>query len=205
MHTQNPAKTKSKNQSGIMRLAIGIATTGLIKAETVSCIFQMCKKLKCEYDLYLKESCAIHRNREMLAEKAIRTKSTHLLFIDTDMWFESDAANRLIERDKDIVGTNANFREFPLKSTVRMSNEQRAKVEELKGFLTCDSVGMGFTLIKTEVFKNLPQPWFFWKSNDKGELVEGEDYWFCSLARKMGFRIWVDLTIPIKHIGDFYF
>ena len=184
-----------------MKLAIGMPTNGLVKAQTVSCLSKMFKALDCKWDFILNESSAIHFNRERIVRQAIRFHYTHLLFIDSDMWFQPEAANQLIARDKDIIGVNANFRKFPLKSTVRLLEKQT----EGKEILLCESIGMGFTLIKTEVFKNLPQPWFFWKSNERGELVEGEDYWFCSLARRAGFKIWVDLTVSVKHEGSYLY
>lgn len=190
-----------------MKLAIGIATIGTIKSQTVLCLIRLLKELTCDYAVIIKDGSILHANREIIVERAIELKCTHLLFIDSDMYFEPDAASRLLKRDKDIVGVHYNLRQLPPTSTVHMPKDTKANIvkEHPDGFLKCDAVGTGFLLIKTAVFEKLSHPWFFWGSNDKGEVTTGEDYWFCTKAREAGYYIWVDLTIPIKHIGDYLY
>ena len=83
--------------------------------------------------------------------------------------------------------------------------KKRIKRDNPGGFTTCDAVGTGFLLINLDIFKKLKEPWFFWKTNEQGEVVEGEDYWFCRIAKEAGFEVWVDLTIKVGHIGDYIF
>ena len=149
----------------------------------------------------------LHWNREELVKQAQKLNATHLLFVDDDMVFEKDAVIKLVERDKDIVGVHYNCRKFPPTTTVHMDEEKKKSIkwENPDGFMTCDAVGTGFMLIDLRVFDKLKEPWFFWKTNEQGEVVEGEDYWFCRIAREAGFEVWCDLTIPVKHIGDFLY
>ena len=50
-----------------------------------------------------------------------------------------------------------------------------------------------------EVFYNLPAPWFQFVKTDQGTI--GEDFWFCQEARKAGYKIFVDTSVPSGHLA----
>ncbi len=186
-----------------IKLAVGVANMGSIKSLTAFALCRALKNFPHDYKLIFKEGSILHANREQIVKTAIEQKCTHLLFLDADMYFEEDAILRLLKRDKEIVGTHSNTRRFPTESTVILKGDVRYNPSAgKKGCITCDSVGTGFVLIKLDVFKKLSHPWFFWESDEEGNPVIGEDYWFCRKAREVGFKVWVDLTIPMGHIGD---
>jgi hypothetical protein len=78
-----------------------------------------------------------------------------------------------------------------------------------------DAIPMGCCLIKTEVFKSLPRPWFYWTLGRdpamlKGDLSYGiqikqgtygcsEDLYFSLLARKHGYRLVCDTSNLVRH------
>ncbi len=64
-------------------------------------------------------------------------------------------------------------------------------------FFQVDTVGMGFCLIKREVFEKIPPPWFEWN-----EPAPSEDFNFCIKARKYGYTINVFADVKIDHIGE---
>lgn len=164
-----------------MKLAIATPSTGTIKTKTVESLIKLFKK----YDaIFLShEGSVLHHMRERLIKKAIELECTHLLFVDSDMVFEPEDLQKLIDADTDIVGADYNRRKLPLESSRRE-----------------DSVATGFMLIKLSIFDFLPEPWFFWESNENGDLVTGEDYWFCSLAKSKGFV--VKCVGKVGHIGE---
>ena len=61
--------------------------------------------------------CDLIGARNGLVKEAIARKGTHILFVDSDMYFPPDAIKKLVEQDRDIVGASYNFRSLPLKST----------------------------------------------------------------------------------------
>ncbi len=176
-----------------IKLGIGICNTGTIKAQTAFCLVRMLKDFPHDYDVLFHEGSMLHLMRERLVKTATNLGCTHLLFLDSDMSFEKDAALRLLKREKEIVGANYHKRKFPAEATVQ-------NPKKLSGLTTCDSVATGFLLIDLSVFKKLPEPWFFWGPNG-----EGEDYWFCRLAREHGYKVWCDLTVKVGHIGDYIY
>jgi hypothetical protein len=78
-----------------------------------------------------------------------------------------------------------------------------------------DAIPMGSCLIKTDVFRNLPRPWFYWTlgrdpSMLKGDISYGiqtgkgtrgcsEDLYFSLLARKHGYRLLCDTANVVRH------
>ena|SRR3990167_5781 len=190
-----------------LSVAIGIPNTGTIHTKTVSSLVGVIRTLPCPNALLMQEGSVLHWNREELVKAAKRLNATHILFVDDDMVFEKDAASRLLARGKDIVGVHYNCRKFPPTTTVHMDEKKKKRIkrDNPSGFTTCDAVGTGFLLINLDIFKKLKEPWFFWKTNEQGEVVEGEDYWFCRIAKEAGFEVWVDLTIKVGHIGDYIF
>lgn len=189
------------------KICIGLPTCGIMKTKTVFSILRMLKFSSFKFDIVTKESAILHWNREHIVKQAIEGRATHILFIDSDMFFEADSAMRLLERDKDIIGVPYNLHSIDPTSTLKDTDENGVKLWEQQenGLLKCAAVGTGFLLIKTSVFEKLKEPWFFWETDEKGNVVTGEDSWFCRLARQAGFEIFADTTVKVGHIGDFIY
>ena len=56
-----------------------------------------------------------------------------------------------------------------------------------------------------EVFEKLKKPWFKFDMHKDGYMLQGEDAWFCSQARKAGYKIWADGSLKIGHIGSYVY
>jgi hypothetical protein len=56
-----------------------------------------------------------------------------------------------------------------------------------------------------QIFNKIEKPWFKFDMHEDGYMVEGEDAWFCSQAKKQGYKIYCDGTIPVGHLGDYEF
>jgi len=167
------------------KLAVATPSTGTIKTKTVESLVKLFKKYP-DAIFLSHEGSVLHHMRERLVKKAIELDCTHLLFVDSDMIFEPEAVEKLLEADTDVVGADYNRRKLPLESSRRE-----------------DSVATGFMLIKLSIFDFLPEPWFFWESNRDGDLVTGEDYWFCRLAKNNGFK--VECVGKVGHLGDYIY
>lgn len=186
-------------------IAICIPHTGTIKTKTVFSLIRMLKNFPLEYRFLEVEGSVLHINRERLVQKAIELGATHILFVDSDMIFPENALSKLLSHDKDIIGTTYHTKGLE-KIVTHKIQDKEISINEWHGeLLKCTGVGTGFIFIKTEVFKKLKQPWFFWESNEKGELVTGEDVWFCRKAREAGYDIWCDISITMGHIGNYIF
>lgn len=177
-----------------MKVLIGIPCNDEIKSQTAFDLFH----LRGASGLAMQRGCDVAHNRNKLV--ILAKDYTHLLFIDSDMSFNPDTLERMLEHDKDILGLAANRRRLPLESVVKPLDGDITKPIPTTLF-EAESCGTGIMLIKTEVFEHVPAPWFEFEYIG-GERI-GEDVSFCRKAKEAGYEIWVDPTIPVRHIGSY--
>ena len=148
----------------------------------------------------------LQRSRTVLANAALENERvSHVLFVDTDMHFPPDVAERLIKHDKDIIGVNYRHRRPGVDSTARGLDDQWVDSGSREGIEQVLHTGTGMLLVKRQVFEKLPKPWFETTYREKHDDWMGEDVFFCTMARVHGFDIWVDhdLSKEVTHIGQF--
>jgi len=145
---------------------------------------------------------------------------THLFMVDADMTYPRDALQRLLNLNKDIVSGFACMRE-PLPSddpestpvfrhtcgTSRGDNDftfdyhKQFPAEDVSEW---GVVCTGGLLVKRRVFKAMAKPWFdnvLWtKTSDAKTRRVGEDVYFYSKAKSLGFTVWADTSLIYGHI-----
>lgn len=146
--------------------------------------------------------------RERLAEGALADGCDYLFMVDDDMLCPPDLFYKLAAHDKDIVAALAFTRNPDHKPVIYETVEGVDPVTASYGFtrfvnnyprntlVECDAVGFGAVLIKTDVLRKVKKPWFF------GMESTGEDITFCVKAKKAGFRVWMDTSIKLGHLGS---
>lgn len=180
------------------RTLIGVPTSGTINAKTAFSLFN----LEGDADLVMQFGCDVASNRNEIVNQTLNSGAEYLLFVDADMVFNPDTLTRMLSHGKDMVGLLCNKRTFPLVSNVAPLDEDRTKPIP-KTLFKAGSCGTGVMLIKTEVFKKLSFPWFEFRYEGNEHI--GEDVNFCRNARKIGYDIWVDPEIPVRHAGEFLY
>ena len=186
-----------------MKITLGIPCNRTVQAETMQSLLDMIAKSEHDFHFVIAtQGYTIAENRTLIAVRAIENKSDYLLFIDDDMVFPPNTLNRLLSREKDIIGIPYYARVLPRKSVVVLENGEELSGTVPGDLFKCQHVGTGVMLIKTEVFKNIIRPWFQFKTNADGCTVQGEDAHFCEVARNKGYSIYCDSTLPVRHIGD---
>jgi cellulose synthase/poly-beta-1,6-N-acetylglucosamine synthase-like glycosyltransferase len=146
----------------------------------------------------------IHFSRNALVHAGLDSGANYICFIDADMTFPPDTLHRLYFNSKDIVGVLYSGRIKPNPPNIFYFNKDKELIQADKVDRTCelievDAVGTGFMLIRRKVFEELPTPWFFYEKD------KSEDIMFCREARKHGYKIYVNTTLNIGHIGDHIF
>jgi hypothetical protein len=144
--------------------------------------------------------------RCLIAKHALDLGAKYLFFLDDDTAPPYDAVRRLVfaleQAGDDFMvagGIYANKHSYPTEPMVFKADGDgpfwRWKYGEV---FECASIGTGCMLIKTEVFKHLPEPWFKTVSEcptDQGEVHKVEitdDLYFCKKVRDAGFRLLAD-------------
>ena len=161
------------------------------------------------FDVHIVNGTLIADQRAKLARMALQSGADYALFLDSDMRFPSYLLERLVAHGKDIVACNYATRRLPVK-TVAFSDFAALQCiysHDRTGLEEVDAIGMGAMLVKTEVFRKLPQPWFNVSYLPSGGMYVGEDIYFCKLAQAHGFKVLVDhdLSKDVKHIGKMEF
>jgi hypothetical protein len=182
-----------------LRICIGIPTNRGIKAKTVKSLMSIVNTFKYDYEFVIAtEGFTVAQNRIYIVEKAKEAQCTHVLFIDDDMVFPADTLDRLLAHNKEVVGVDSHSRTLPLKSTVLFDGTLMPK--EL---FECIQVGTGIMLIDMKIFTRMVKPYFEFQMMDSGFMKMGEDAWFCEEVYRLGFKVYCDPTIEVKHIGDY--
>lgn len=196
------------------QVQISICTGGTMRSETVTSLIGAMDVIRANGVAALvsiEVGGYVARNRNDLVNTAQSNGSTHVMFIDNDMEFKPSAIQRLVDADKDIIAAPYNARPAPgsqVTSTVKMMDDKGELItgggimafELENGLNKVGGVGTGFMLIKASVFDKLEKPYFVAYEDPDG-THHTEDIEFCTKARKAGFDVWVNTTIPIGHIG----
>ena len=178
-------------------------------------------------------------NRNKVIKEAIKNGAEYLLLVDTDMIFPPDSIQRLAAHDKPVVAGLAFSKmhnSVPNMYWRGDDGEWSPIVEWDDGTLVkVDCIGGAFILIKTEILKDLPAPWFasptvadyytmmaaetasaaggdvravlesMKKKFAGNDNVMGEDFYFSELLRRNGIPIYVDTSLKIGHVGRYPF
>lgn len=159
--------------------------------------------------------------RNAAAADFLQSECSHLMFIDADIMFVANHVKTLVSRDEAIVGgLYAKKAEGEIK-WVCNALPSRPKPDE-RGLLPVKHIGTGFMLIKRIVFEKMAQSfgdkigyledeidrpmWDFFDmprvKDDKGAIRKmSEDWHFCNEARRIGFEVYADTTVILRHVG----
>jgi GT2 family glycosyltransferase len=200
------------------RLLIGISALDTMRCETACALAAAMKCTPCEISLSLEIGPYVHWNRQKLLQTAIKERSTHLMFIDTDVFFQPDSVTRLLAHDKDIVGGLYNIKVMPKQNALRVlsiTGEPIAVPATAIPRQLFDRVydpgcafiapPTGFLLINVDRVREVgldPLTAFDFMRRSNGDLV-GEDVAFCERAHMAGLEIWCDPTVAVEHIGAY--
>tara|TARA_R110000868_G_scaffold300740_1_gene561202 strand:- start:137 stop:850 length:714 start_codon:yes stop_codon:yes gene_type:complete len=174
----------------------------------------------------------ISRGRNAAVAEFLRSDATHILFIDSDITFEPEDVQKLIDSNKEVICSP-----YP-KKYIKLENANQENKEIVdfavggkfikvdKNIYEIDSVATGFLLIKRQVFekilmfnKNLTyindidgyglgnKTWDFFKVgiNPKTGTYDSEDWGFCNLWRNIGEKIYARSDIKLTHWGWYGF
>lgn len=197
-----------------IKICLGLLSNRGFKNKTVISLLKMVNETP-EYDWFILESIngyTIAENRNWLAAQSVKNNCDYILMIDDDMVFPSDTTKRLIARNKDIIGVPYHIKNLSREVfLLRTSDSPPLSKTEANETL---AIGTGIALIKCEVFRKVPQPWFDFEKHENGMTKQGEDYYFCKKAYDQGYKIFVEPEESFKdsegkdtlgHIGEFIF
>ena len=198
-----------------MKILIAVPTFESIYPDTFKSIYGLDKGgHEVAFDFVRGYDCAAARNR--IAELALNEGTDYVLMVDNDTVLPDDTLVKLLEDPKDVClgvyprrGDNNLYdgraallrlgeRDYTYEfmytadelSSLRDSGEYKIQVH---------GGGMGCALIKTEVFRRFPYPWFKWLTYDNKTSLS-EDLYFCELCHSVNIPIYADIRVMCGHI-----
>lgn len=189
-------------------ILIGIPTMGTIPIKVFASVVKVVRQYGDEVSIITTSNSLIYNARNQLAMEA-HNNNADLVFIDSDVEFTPEAFTQLINHDKPIVSGLYWSRSTP--STPVAYKKVRPKtlfrkepvgdtITEVHPFMEVEGAGMGFCIIRhevlREVYKNCDNPF-----QPFGNM--GEDFSFFYRCRKKGYKIYLDSTLGLKHLGEY--
>lgn len=185
-----------------MKTLIAVPCMQQVDANFAQCLAALKKVGECTVAFQI--SSLVYDSRNHLAELAVKGEYDYILWLDSDMVFAPDLLERLMAdiEGKDMV-SGLYFRRTAPYTPVAYQTLTRDKgvltVEDLKDYpkdiFEVEGVGFGAVLMRTDFLFEMPGGWFTPTPD------AGEDCAFCIRFREHGFKIHVDPTIPIGHVG----
>ena len=145
---------------------------------------------------------------------------THLLFIDADIIFTANHVKLMLMDDVDVVGGL-----YPKKAEGKIqwvcnALPERPEPDE-RGLIALKHVGTGFLMVKREVLEKMlevyrgemsylemevdTQKWDFFPMRIIDNRYISEDWFFCNRCRELGYTVYGDTKVILRHIGTVQF
>lgn len=157
----------------------------------------------------------VHRARMEMAATFLKTEHTHLFWIDSDIEFTPNDIAKVWNLEADIgVGVYAMKKRDKQWYAAWKDGELVKDLDQFQGPVEVDLAGTGFMLIKREVLETLAKsvpsyegpngrvPALF-MTPIHNDGLESEDYHFSRIARESGFKIMMDPSVRLGHIGQY--
>ncbi len=170
----------------------------------------------------------ISRARSIIGSAFLRSEADVLLSIDSDIWFRPQDAISLAEKamEYDIVAAMYMTRSLQAQPALMLPDEPVVFAADQEP-LEAPFVSTGFAAVNKRVFQKLSEElplchkgwadrgvdtsfWPFympftipWEGD--GHMYLSEDWAFCQRAKEAGFKVWLDPSIRLGHLGQVMF
>ena len=189
-------------------ILMGIPTMGTVPIKTFASVVKAVRKYGDELAIMTTSNSLVYNARNELALDALKN-GADLVFVDSDIEFTTEAFERLLSHKKPIVtglywtrsvpSTPVAYKRVRPKTLLR-DNPIGEAITEIEPFMEVEGAGMGFCIIRHEVleavYKHCDNPF-----QPFGNM--GEDFSFFYRCRRKGFKIYLDTTLGLKHLGEY--
>ena len=196
-----------------MRILIAVPTFETITPDTFKSIWDLDKGgHEVAFDFVRGYDCATARNN--IDQKAMDMGVDYVLMVDNDVYLHRDALVNLLDGGDDVClgycASRNNANVYDGKTNIYRLGEFNYSMNypgiEIKAMrergeykIHIHGGGMACALIRTDVFRQLPYPWFDWVNYGNGDVLS-EDLFFCEECRKAGIVIKADTRVTCGHL-----
>lgn len=197
------------NNTVTKQILVGIPTSKYIEPDTFKSIFDLVVPEGYKLDFQYFYGYQVDQIRNLIAEWA--KHYDYLLSVDSDIVLPRDTLLKMLSADKDIITglyiqrkVTEQTLEVYMRDGPAVVNIPYSLIENLP-VVEVEACGMGCALIKSEVFRKMEYPHFYYKSAIDHANTVSEDIYFCLKAKDLGFTVWADPSIKCDHIGTTVF
>lgn len=190
-----------------MKVLLGMPCMRSIPFKTVVSLLRTAQKGAVEP--FMVEGSLVYDSRDAIAKFAVENGFDYVLYVDSDMVFDSEDLIKLMRHDADICsglyvtrnGESNNVCYSEVITRRRFPSRESKLITDMAttGYGQISACGFGFCLIKIDVIKTLFK---HYKSLFEPKWGVGEDVAFCLRAQKYGYKIFIDRDVKLGHVGD---
>lgn len=153
-------------------------------------------------DLLVEMGRPIELVRTRIVKVFLATAATHLLMMDDDIVPPDGALGRLVALGAAVATAPCPIAvDGRIVANVKVAvSEEWVSVPPAQPF-TVTQTGLGFTLVRRDVFERIRTPWFQFGAADGGRVI-GEDVWFSNGVTQSGLQIACEGTVKCRHFKD---
>ena len=191
------------------KVLISVPCRDQISVKFVEHLMNLVKPCECMYRFGT--SGLVFDARDEACSIALSGKYTHVLFIDSDMYFEPMALVKALERKTDVL-TGLYFKRKDNHEPVlykaigqrqyKEDGDAEIETDLERDYFPVEGCGFGFVLVRTEVLKKMHSKNVSWFEPMPGL---GEDLSFCERLKEFDVPIMCDTTIALGHYGEYIF
>jgi hypothetical protein len=211
-----------------MKIFLGLPVYGAYNAHFVHSLLALAARRPRPFEIVIRPLVGeshVGRARNRLAAQFLASDCTHLLFIDTDIVFSPEHIARLASHSKAIVAGLYPKKQLELDWVYNCIPGEETRPD---GLQRVKYAGTGCLMIARHVFEEMrvrypeieydpddgDEPgvkWDFFSSGVWTDPSSGrrrwlsEDWYFCQRAQELGFGIWMDTEVALKHVGEFVY
>lgn len=142
--------------------------------------------------------------------ESLKTGADHVFIMGDDHVFPTLLLFQLLGHQKDLVAPLVTYRHPPFLPIAFKARNARGLWYGIEwgdmpttGLMEVEAMTNSGMLVHRRVFEAMPYPWFEIGQVDTQHL--SEDVYFCAKARNLGFRLYVDVDMPIGHLSPVAF
>lgn len=170
-------------------------------------------RLRIAHDWQFAEGSLITVVRNKLTADFIHSDATHMMWIDADIVFRPEDVLKLLALQTDIAVATYRAKRPNAPYTAWKDGAPIKDLNQFKEPVEVDGAGCGFMLIKRNVIDRLASEAVVYPAGGQFEFALyqsvaakgwfcSEDVFFCQNARAAGFKIIMEPSIRLGHIGQ---
>ena len=183
---------------------IAVPHTGNIRTELAEFLLKLQGKENAV--IFFSNARPITNNRNIIVEKFLESDCDYLLMIDSDVVPQQnilDMRKNNLDVCSPYICTNKGRNIIPLIMKYEDNGEYSVIPHEENKLYEVDATGTGCIMIHRNVFDKMEKPYFEDLNDDKGFLLQGEDFYFCKKAKEKNIKIYVDTHYKALHYQIF--